>query len=466
MARIHGVLGVLAAAGVIGVSEGDAAACGGCFAPPTEVTTVTDHRMAFQIATQQTVLWDQIRYTGDPKEFAWVLPVRAGTVVEASTDAWFATLEAFTVPTVIGPRPPSSGCGIGCSSAASLSAEDNGGVEVISQTVVGPYAAATLRSSDPNALDTWLKTNGYSIPPSIEPTIAAYVAEKFDFIALKLRPGQGIRAMRPVRVVFPGSDNSLPLRMVAAGVGAQVAITLFVIGEGRYHPQNFPDAVMNEAELFWDAKQNKSNYAELSLAAMAQNDGRSWLTEFAERLDLAKLDNFFISSGGFGGGQQSGYTQLCADELRDGGVFPMTDASMSKDAASDDASDASDASDDASDDASSDASSSEDASTMQQKLCDDLDVAKRGLHPADTWITRLRGNLPTAALATDLKLEAAPGQTAVSNIHNVGTNESRGGGGCSAAPAGDIAGTAAEIVSCLFAVASLLRRRKNSHGPS
>lgn len=473
MARIHGVLGCLAAAGVILVSEGDAAACGGCFAPPTEVTTVTDHRMAFQISTQQTVLWDQIRYTGDPKEFAWVLPVRAGTVVEASSDAWFATLEAFTVPTIIGPRPQSSGCSIGCSASDTSSLRDNGGVEVISQTVVGPYEAATLRSSDPNALDTWLKTNGYSIPPSIEPTIAAYVAEKFDFIALKLRPGQGIRAMRPVRVVFPGSDNSLPLRMVAAGVGAQVAITLFVFGEGRYHPQNFPDAVMNEGELFWDAKQAKSNYAELSLAAMAQNDGRSWLTEFAERIDLATLDNFFVSNGGgFGGGQQSGYTKLCQDELRDGGVFPMTDASMLKDAASDASDDANDASDDASDasdasdDASSDDASSDDASTMQQKACDDLDVAKRGLHPADTWITRLRGNLPTAALATDLKLEAAPAQTGVSNIHNVGTNESRGGGGCSAAPAGDIAGTAAEIVSCLFAVAALLRRRKNSHGPS
>ena len=34
--------------------------------------------MALSISTQQTVLWDQIRYSGDPAEFAWVLPVRAG----------------------------------------------------------------------------------------------------------------------------------------------------------------------------------------------------------------------------------------------------------------------------------------------------------------------------------------------------------------------------------------------------
>ena len=55
-----------------------AEACGGCFVPQSERTVVTDHRMALSISQQQTVLWDQIRYSGDPAEFAWVLPVRAG----------------------------------------------------------------------------------------------------------------------------------------------------------------------------------------------------------------------------------------------------------------------------------------------------------------------------------------------------------------------------------------------------
>jgi MYXO-CTERM domain-containing protein len=48
---------------------------------------------------------------------------------------------------------------------------------------------------------------------------------------------------------------------------------------------------------------------------------------------------------------------------------------------------------------------------------DDLDVAIRGLHPTDVWITRLRADLPIAALSTDLRLEAAPSQTAVPSFH-------------------------------------------------
>ena len=74
--------------------EGRANACGGCFhgpppVGPTEVESViTDHRMAFSISTKQTVLWDQVRYTGNPVEFAWVLPIRPGARVELASNQW------------------------------------------------------------------------------------------------------------------------------------------------------------------------------------------------------------------------------------------------------------------------------------------------------------------------------------------------------------------------------------------
>src|SRR5262245_52998088 len=54
----------------------DAAACGGCFVPPLESTLVTGHRMILSISQQETTLWDQIEYTGEPTSFAWVLPIK------------------------------------------------------------------------------------------------------------------------------------------------------------------------------------------------------------------------------------------------------------------------------------------------------------------------------------------------------------------------------------------------------
>jgi hypothetical protein len=245
--------------------------------------------------------------------------------------------------------------------------------------------------------------------------------------------------MKPVRVVFPGSDNSLPLRMVAAGIGAKVGITLFVIGEGRYHPQNFPGAVWDERALVWDTAQNRSNYTELSLAAMAQKDGRAWLTEFANPTSLQSLDNLY-SSQGRGFGQPSGYTKLCESEL---GIVDFADAGADADAAGD-------------------ADAAVDGGPPPQQ-CDDITVASRYLHPNDTWLTRLRGNLPAAALATDLKLEAAA-QTAVSNVHNasVAPGDAATKGSSCATASGQDAGTGLEIGGSLLVLVSFLKRRKRA----
>ncbi len=265
---------------------------------------VTDHRMAFSVSTRQTVLWDQIEYSGNPSDFSWVLPVKTGTVVQASNDAWFEALDAMTTPTITGPSHPCNS--VGCASGKSLgfAAEDStafGGVEVLSQSVVGPYDTVTLRSTDPNALEHWLASNGYVLPDAMRPTISAYVSGGFDFIALRLQPGLGVQAMQPVRVVTQGADLSLPLRMVAAGVGATVGITLYVIGEGRYEAAApFQNAVIVDLELFWYHVQNRSNYQELSQSLMAGNGGRTWITEFAGTANL-------VASGQQGCGQQGGF---------------------------------------------------------------------------------------------------------------------------------------------------------------
>src|SRR5262249_21716809 len=161
-------------------------------------------------------------------DFSWVLPVLPGATLESATDAWFEALEAVTKTQVTSPdiqcAQPDPGCGLtlgGASDSASYSAGngviDNRGVTVLQQGTVGPYETVTLRSTNGDALSGWLTTNGYAIPPEIEPVIADYVSEGDDFIAVRLAPGKGIQQMTPVRVVTPGGEYLLPLRMVAAG---------------------------------------------------------------------------------------------------------------------------------------------------------------------------------------------------------------------------------------------------------
>jgi len=65
-------------------------ACGGCFAPSDTVTSVDAHRMVISLSPNSTTLWDQIRYSGRPADFVWVLPVPTSDArVELADDAFF-----------------------------------------------------------------------------------------------------------------------------------------------------------------------------------------------------------------------------------------------------------------------------------------------------------------------------------------------------------------------------------------
>ncbi len=412
----------------------DAEACGGCFHEPprpNEVeSVVTDHRMVFSISQTQTVLWDQVRYAGDPTQFAWVLPVQPGAQIELSHDAFIAALDASTQPVVQGPTQKycgngfgydsrSSG-GVGCGSSSDTAsafapsggeASDSGttpGVTVVSQDTVGPYQAVTLRSSMGDALETWLTTNGFAVPASIQPTLSAYATEGFDFIALKLRPGQGVRAMQPVRIVTQGADPSLPLRMVAAGVGAHVGLELYVIGEGRYRTQNFPEAVVDFTKLTWDAAQSRSNFAQLEEAALAENGALGWITQSSSVASI-----YSGSATGVNPALGTVYASLCRPKITidapcDAAAPPPHDAS-------------SDAGEAGTSDAAPSEAGTPDAATCpppsKQDVCDDIDVATNGMH-GPIWVTRLRAHLPAHALAIgDLRLEAVSPQTQVSNVH-------------------------------------------------
>lgn len=503
----------------------DADACGGCFHPVAEsgVSLVTDHRMVFKLSKTETILWDQVRFSGNPEEFAWVLPVRDGARVELSRDEWIGALDLSTRTTVTGPERfcnggggsggsfSGGGCGASDDSLASRSgfADDspkdggafvgNDGVQVLDQKVIGPYQAVTIRATGGGqGIDEWLIANGFAIPEEVRPTVDAYTKEQFDFIALRLRPGQGVNAMRPVRVVTQGADPTLPLRMVAAGVGAKVGLTLWVISEGRYHPQNFPDGIIDEAQLTWDGTLAKSNLADLQSAALASNGGRSWITEAAIRestpprpeglvLRNPELYDVYRSACAT---RPSRIVKCTEDELppSDGTPDDQEPLDAGADASSNDGGldGSSDASADAATDASSDASVPFDAGakgcTKTVSGCDgfdDYDVAMRGIGSGDAWITRLRADLPVSALSTDLKLEAAPSQTEVNPQHHTekfsdpkfdpcagrggSSNASDDGGdgcACRTVPLKTRAGTWFLILGTAIVASRIIRRRR------
>jgi hypothetical protein len=306
----------------------DASACGGCFVQETESTQVTGHRMILSVSKDKTTLWDQIKYAGNPASFAWVLPIKGQVDIGLSSDALFETLEVLTTVTV---SSPLINCNPGCFGSPSAGGDNSAtgsgggeGVTVIAQEVVGPYDTVQLKSSDSLALKNWLTTNGYKVPADVSPIIDAYVAEGFDFLALKLVPGQGIDSMRPVRITSPGAVPVLPLRMVAAGTGAVTPISLWVMGEGRYEPTNFPSFEISPSEVVWNWDTSSSNYKDLRAAGFAATDGSGWLVEAAEQMSsgsieypLKDLVEYDVANSGYGDAMGGMATEELAADLDD-----------------------------------------------------------------------------------------------------------------------------------------------------
>jgi hypothetical protein len=354
----------------------DASACGGCTTNITESesTQVTGHKMILSVAKDSTTLWDQIEYVGNPKDFGWVLPIKGGTGFNldtdfnVSSDALFQTLEALTQVVVSSPTincpPPScgvtAGSGTGGFDNGGGGGASPGGVTVVAEKVAGPFQVVHLKATVPNALQTWLSENNYVIAADASPVIDAYQAEGFDFIAVKLVPGEGIDSMRPVRIKMPGASPELPLRMVAVGTGALTSITLWVTGEGRYETTNFPTFEVNEADLVWDWTTSSSNYKALRQQGYDASKGKAFLVEAAEptssfsiQFPLEDLVNFDPKNSGYG------------DENGVG---------------------------------------------ANEELYADLEALYGNIPDGSMWLMRLHGELPRSALATDLMIGASSEQ--------------------------------------------------------
>ena len=253
--------------------------------------------------------------------------------------------------------------------------------------------------------------------------------------------------------------------MVAAGIGAKVGLTLYVLSEGRYRPQNFPEGQIDETKLVWSAQQARSNYQELSAAVMAGGGDRTWLTEFAGRPSTHEGD-----PTGPAGSLFDSYYGACSGRSRFAPRLPPDDAGHpdagdggDPDASDPDAALAGDAASTTPFDAGAQPGVPASYCTSGLELCcdfDDLEVAVGALHRGDVWVTRLRADLPAAALAEDLRLEAHPQQVGVTNFHAALSPTTTGMGAQIAPPHATRLGTGLVVLGSAFLVGRMVRRRR------
>jgi len=308
------------------------------------------------------------------------------------------------------------------------------------------------------------------VPTEIEPMLSKYVTEGFYFVAVLLHPDVGVQAMRPIRVSFPGKLPSLPLRMVAAGVGEHVGLKLFVVGDGRWRTANFPSFLITAAELTWDFALERSDYTAIRQQIADGLDGRAFALEASIDLSAGSLPPVPFDAGvgadAFHVDADAGVdAEVEVDALAAGDSPTETDDAAETDG---------DLDADADTAPPADAATSADAGPVPgiDPTTSDREIVF-GKHGYRRF-TRLRADLPSKYLDVDLALEADVSQLTVPRDLRVTASMndsvacppssgrgSSGGAGCECETEASASPTTPVMAAALaFAFASLVRARR------
>ncbi len=307
---------VAAAALTCSFTATQALACGACVTRPGPPGPANPAYVAqkaeriffgFDPATKRSVAWVEIRYTGQPEDFGWVVPMPKKPTIGVGATYLFDRLDQATAPRLtmkVGPnrencRVPqqaNSGGGFGCAeeasvlratssggSGANLAADtSNGGrgkVVVVEQSTIGPYSYAVLASTDSGDLVKWLNDNSYVTPKEATPIIDAHLKKGDVFVALKLLNNKGIDAIRPVTFTMDDADPCVPLRLTSIAAVEDMEVIVYLAGPGRGMPKNHLHVQVNPYRLAWE--NGGGNYGQVLATAMDEAAGRAFATEFA-----------------------------------------------------------------------------------------------------------------------------------------------------------------------------------------
>ncbi len=274
---------IIAALLCVLVPASASAFCGFYVAPGDAKLINNATRVALMRHGDTTVMSMQPDYQGPAEEFAMVLPVPQvlkKKQVKTLKRSLFDTLDNFSSPRMSEyweqdpcpkPRPKKSSRRYAPSSMPSMAAEKGSGnapkpyVKIEAQYAVGEYDIVVLSSNDASALETWLVDQKYKIPKNAAPYLAPYINSGSYFFVAKVNPKrakfEGKNAiLSPLRFHFTSKDFTLPIRLGMINSGKEQDIVVFVLGEKRYVPANYPHVPIPTNIIIKDKTRN--NFAE------------------------------------------------------------------------------------------------------------------------------------------------------------------------------------------------------------
>ena len=300
---------LLAAAGAAWLAPAAATACGGLFCSNTNLQPVEQNaeRILFEVNGDGTVSTTvEISYSGDPSEFAWVVPISDVPVLDLVPAETLSLLDDATAPQVINvpwcgeewgyadDMGYGSGCAspFGCADSAMRSyassddddyqnEEEPPTVVVEDLPQVGPYDSQVVSADDPALLVEWLADNGFLLTEAMEPFIVQYAAQGSKFLAMKLAPGTDVADIAPLRMTYPGTTPAVPLVLTSVGAEPEMGVMVFIAGAQGWQSSNWTNLQVDPRGLRVDQWNGQNSYYPLVSYMVDQVGGRAFVTEAA-----------------------------------------------------------------------------------------------------------------------------------------------------------------------------------------
>jgi hypothetical protein len=207
----------------------------------------------------RTVMTMANDFKGDPKEFAVVIPVPTFLTreqIHVGEKALLDHLDAYSSPRLVeyfdanpcvmarreyqmlAPMAMASAAARDAARAAAL------GVTIEAQYTIGEYDILILSAQQSSGLETWLRENGYRIPPGASGVIGSYLKQNMRFFVARVNLTEqarlGFSYLRPLQVAYESPKFMLPIRLGTVNAdGPQELFVYALTRRGRVETTNY-----------------------------------------------------------------------------------------------------------------------------------------------------------------------------------------------------------------------------------
>jgi hypothetical protein len=253
----------------------------------------------------RTVMTMANDFEGEPREFAIVIPVPTFITreqIHVGDKALVDHLDAYSAPRLVEyfDRSPcelnEKRFSLPMSAARADRAKESSqlakalGVTIEAQYTVGEYDILILSAQQSSGLETWLRQNGYRIPPGASDVIGSYLKQNMRFFVAKVNLAEhqklGFSYLRPLQVAYESPKFMLPIRlgMVNAN-GPQELFVYALTRNGRIETTNYRTVKLpSDMDLPVYLKQPNefaSFYKAMFTRQVQNHDGRAVFLEYA-----------------------------------------------------------------------------------------------------------------------------------------------------------------------------------------